>query len=138
MKLIHKSKKEYVVRLERGEKYPDVFLKFLKKQNITGGFFYGLGAVESPRIAYFNLRRKKYVEKKLRGVYEVLNIVGNVALSKKEVLVHQHVVLSDWKYKTFGGHLVNGVIGGTLELCISKITGLRRKRDKKTNITLLV
>ncbi len=60
MNVVAEKKGIYVLRFEKGEKYPDVFIQFLKKKKIRGGFFTGIGAGVNPEISIYNLKRKKY------------------------------------------------------------------------------
>lgn len=146
MKVIKREKSQLVLRFERGEEYPEVFVEFLKKEKVRGGFFFGLGAFQNPRVAYFNFEKKKYIERMFRGMFEVLSLVGNVAyretdakfnVKQREIVIHNHVVLGDKNYRAIGGHLVRGVVGGTLELYFMKTRALRRSRDKSTGLNLL-
>lgn len=137
MKFIRRYKDFYIVRLNLGEEYPRIFLEFLKRRKIHGGFFFGLGAFIDPEIAFFDLKTKKYRNRKLKGVFEVLSLVGNVAVMGKEMVVHNHVVLGDKNYKVFGGHLNKGEVHGTLEVFLFKTSPLKRIKDIKTGLNLL-
>lgn len=138
MKVIKKEKSRLVLRFERGEKYPEAFIKFLKKEKIRGGFFFGLGAFENPTVAYFDLKKKKYIDRPFKGVFELLSLVGNVAVSGRDIIVHEHAVFSDKNYRALGGHLQRAVVGATLEIYLTVLRKMKRERDNKTNLNLLV
>jgi predicted DNA-binding protein with PD1-like motif len=38
----------------------------------------------------------------------------------------------------FGGHLMGGLVGGTLEVHVSWMGEMERRRDEETGLTLLV
>lgn len=151
MKIIHREESFYIVRFDTGEPWPDAFLGFCKKYNITGAFFYGIGGCSDPEIAYYDLQSQRYISKKFAGIYEVLNITGNIAV-KREIarkrkqkntngyrafVAHTHVTLGNKHYAATGGHLVSMIIGGTLELCVQKIDStIERRKDKETGLNL--
>lgn len=139
MQIIHTERTGHVVRLDRGDKWPDAFCSGCSVAGVRGAFFYGLGAVEDPEVAYYDLDRKKYLTKKFKGKFEIVSIVGNISKLDKSLVVHSHAVFSGPEHSVFGGHFVGGSIGGTLELYVSNISGaMQRKADPKTGLNILV
>ena len=126
-----------VVVLKKGDKFRESFKEFLRRNRVNSGFFFGLGAVARPELAFYDLTKKKYLKKKFAGLFEVLSITGNVAQSGEEVAIHAHVVLGDDKFRTFGGHLIDAVIGGTLEINLIESGLMERKLDDETGLNLL-
>lgn len=127
-----------VLVFRKGEDFFAEFKKFLKSKKIKSGFFYGLGGMTDPILAYYDLKRRKYLEKKFGGDFEVVGMTGNVALLKGEILIHCHLVLGDRKYRSFAGHLVSAKIAGTLEVHLFKFNNkLKRSYDDKTGLKLL-
>jgi len=146
MKVILKNKNQYVLRFELGENYPASFIQFLKKEKISGGFFFGLGGMGDPEIAYYDLKKKKYLSKKFGGVFEVLSLIGNVAIrgttrkknsAESGIIIHNHVVLGNRNYKIIGGHLIKAKIGATLEIILWETGGLKRNFDTLTGLNIL-
>lgn len=123
--------------LKKGDDFTGKFREFLKRNRVNGGFFYGLGGFLKVELAFYDLRTKKYNKKKFIGPFEVLSIKGNIAQGEDDIVVHAHVVLGDKNFKTFGGHLINATIGGTLELNIVDAGMLERKFDDETGLNLL-
>jgi predicted DNA-binding protein with PD1-like motif len=138
MKVVSKKGSQLILSFKRGEPYPEVLINFLEKNKIRGGFFIGLGGLEDPEIAFYDLKRKKYRSRKFDGVFEVLSLVGNVAIFSKKLVIHNHVVLGDKSYKVFGGHLISAEVGATLEIYFRKLdNNLKRLFDGKTGLGLL-
>ncbi|OHB20572.1 MAG: hypothetical protein A3J67_00325 [Parcubacteria group bacterium RIFCSPHIGHO2_02_FULL_48_10b] len=139
MKIIFKHSRSYVIRFERGELWPEVFLVFCRAQGVRSAFFYGLGGFIDPEVAYYDLKRtRQYASKRLKGVFEVLTLTGNAAFLDGRFVVHCHVVLGRKDYAAVGGHLVSARIGGTLELYVHTLgSKIIRKKDKKTGLKLL-
>ncbi len=123
--------------LKKGDDFTGKFREFLKRNRVNGGFFYGLGGVQRVELAFYDLRTKKYNKKKFIGPFEVLSLQGNIAQEENDIAVHAHVALGDKNFKTFGGHLLNATIGGTLELNIVDAGMMERKFDEETGLDLL-
>lgn len=126
-----------LIVLKKGDKFQESFREFLRRNRVNSGFFFGLGAVSRPELAFYDLTKKKYLKKKFPGLFEVLSITGNVAQSGEDVAVHAHVVLGNDKFQTIGGHLVDAVIGGTLEINLIESGLMERKLDEGTGLNLL-
>ena len=140
MKIIYESNNNLVLRFDKGENYLDEFKKFLEEEKITSAFFYGLGGFLEAEIAFYNLDENKYINKRMDGPFEVASLIGNVAENKNGIIIHNHVVLGDNNYRAFAGHLVDAVVGGTLEIYITKLEEsgkLKRELDKGTGLNLL-
>lgn len=126
------------MKFELGEHYPAIFVKFLKKNKIEGGFFAGLGAGTDPEIAFYDLKKEKYLTKRFKGDLEVLNLTGNISKSGKETVIHQHITLGKKNFETVGGHLMDMRVGGTLEIFLTATIPLKRAKDAATGLNLLV
>lgn len=137
MKIISHDGRRYVLKFEIGESYPEVFLEFLEKEKIGGGFFTGLGAGTNPEVAFYDLKKEKYLKKRFKGDLEVLNLTGNISKLGKETIIHQHVTLGKKNFEAVGGHLMNMKIGGTLEIFLTVTSPLKRAKDAATGLNLL-
>ena len=133
-----KDKDNYILRLEKGEEIISTLTQFCKEENITTGFFSGIGAILSAELAFYNLFKKEYELKELSETHEIASLTGNIALVENSPFVHIHCVLSNNKFECFGGHLKNGVVGATCELYLAKeTTTIERKFDEKIGLKLL-
>lgn len=122
---------------KKGDNFTEKFGEFLRRNRVNSGFFYGLGGFSKVEIAFYDLRTKKFNKKKFVGPFEVLSLVGNVAQGDDDIVVHAHVVLGDKNFKTFGGHLINATVGGTLEINLDEAGLMERKFDDETGLNLL-
>jgi hypothetical protein len=137
MKVILRDGRRYVLKFETGERYPEAFIKFLEKEKIAGGFFYGLGAGTDPEVAFYDMVKKKYLTKRFKGDLEVLNVTGNISKSGKDTVIHQHITLGKRNFEAVGGHLMNMRVGGTLEIFLTITPPLKRSKDAATGLNLL-
>jgi hypothetical protein len=126
----------WVIRLEKGEKIVEKLKEFCKVNSLSGGFFFGLGAVDCVEVAHYDLYEKKYSKLKFNKPLELLNITGSIGVGK-ELIIHAHVTLSDNKMHAFGGHLVEAVVSGTLEIYFIKLPALKKKYNPQTGLNLL-
>ena len=124
-----------VLIFKKGENFLEALKKRLENGSIKNGFFYGLGGFSKATLSYYDLKKKKYVERKMKsGPYEVVSLMGNVA---SDMTVHCHAVLGKRDFHTVGGHLMSAVVGGTLEILFSETEALSRKFDEETGLNLL-
>ncbi|MEI6729366.1 MAG: DUF296 domain-containing protein [bacterium] len=110
---------DYIIKLEVGDKVHDSILDFCKKENIQTGWITGLGAIKDISLGYYNLETRKYQFQKYSDIYEVVGLVGNIALFEGDPFLHIHTSISDGENKTSSGHLEYATVAVTLELRIT-------------------
>jgi len=129
--------KTFLVRLEKGEKVISSIKGFCKKLDIKNALFMGLGSIEDPTLAHYNVNSKKYKEKALPGIFEATSLVGNAALFESEPLIHGHINLSDDEMRSFGGHLVEATVSATMELMVQDLRSSKMKKyDERIGLKL--
>lgn len=128
----------YVVRLEKGEELYATLEDFAREQKIKGAFLTGLGGLTQALIGYYNLERKKYVFRHVKGVKELVSLNGNIAKIGDSIALHLHGVVSDDRNKSYGGHIKEAICGGTIEIHIVTLdTELTRKPNPEIGLPLL-
>jgi uncharacterized protein len=128
----------FVLRLEKGEEFIETVTEFLRKYGITAGNISAIGATNEVTIGYFNVNKKEYARKTLKGDYEILNITGNTSMVGANPMIHAHIVLGDENYTVTGGHLFSAVISVTCEVFIQAMdTRIERDVDQETGLKLL-
>lgn len=133
-----KTDNNYLVRLLRGEKIIEKLQKFCELNNINSAIFTGLGGASDIELGYYNLITKEYEWKKFPEVHEVLSLNGNVSLADSRPVIHAHMNISNRNLESFGGHLKEAIVGGTLEIFISPISAnLTRIMDDEIGLKLL-
>lgn len=116
----------------------DWFTEFVRKKNIQLGEITLVGAVKKATMAYYHQDSKQYEQIVLDRHLEILHGVGNISMKDGKPFVHLHVVFSDDKGQTFGGHLVSGSTIFACEAIVREFIGaqLDRKMEKTTGLTL--
>lgn len=128
----------FILVLKRGENVIDALLTCAKDAQLTSASLSGLGALENPTLAYYNLASKQYQNKNFSGIFELSSLNGNLAQIDGKTKAHIHVTLSDKAYHLLGGHLTQALVGATVELTVLPLPGkISRKHDDKTGLDLI-
>jgi len=137
MQIIRKTKNGWVLRIDRGDEAITELKAFCENQKINGAWFWGLGAADDLELAFYDLTKKQYLKKRFRGGYEILQLHGNIAHKRKEIIVHAHGIFSDRSSKIIGGHVFRCRISATCEIYLGALPALRRTHDSRTGLNLL-
>lgn len=116
MKYIKINDDKFLIKLNKGEKIVENLTKFVNENKISSGYFYGIGAASSVEIAHYNVETQKYSSKIFDKPLEITNIIGSLGSFEGKPLIHPHITVGDENMQTFGGHLDEATISGTLEL----------------------
>ena len=133
------QQKIHVLRFDKGDDLLSGIIDYIKKQNIKAGFLSGIGALEKGIFGYFDVEKKQYVNTKFKEV-ELLGCTGNIAINKdtKDPVAHIHILIGEKDGKTFGGHLVEGIISVTAEIYIVETRPIiYRTKNEETGLYLL-
>ena len=126
-----------IIILDAGDKVIKSLREFAEKENIFG-FFFGLGAVKNPIIAYYDLSKREYVKKQFFGEFEVTSLVGNITQDAEgNVIVHAHINLADNSLNCWGGHLIEAEVSVTLEIIAIIHEKIIRKTDDRFKLKLI-
>ncbi len=132
-----KSGNNYLVRIDKGESFPEKLVEFISMNNIKTADVKGIGAVKNPLLSCYLPTEKTYVEKELAGDFEILALQGNMTMKDGKPYQHFHVSLADEEFRAFGGHLQKCEITGTLELFIYPAEiEIERRYDDDTNLQI--
>jgi len=130
--------KQYVLRLNKGEELISSLKKFSKKEKIEGAFFWGLGSASQGELAFYNLTKKKYLKQKFKKSVEILNIIGNIGVLDREIIIHAHGIFGNKKMQVFGGHINYLIISATCEIFLTKLKRkISRKYSKEIGLNLV-
>ncbi len=118
----------FLLVVHRGENLHSVICECAKKLQLKSASLSGLGALENPVVAYYNLETKEYENKTFTGIYELISMDGNVGHDEKDYIAHIHVALGDRSHNVVGGHLVDGIVGVTAEVTVMPFKGSFTRR----------
>ncbi len=127
-----------VIVLGKGSPVLEGMADALREAEVVSGSFVGVGAIEHPRLAWFDRWEKQYRERTFEGVWEIAALTGNVTQFEDDIRLHCHAVISDRNCNTCGGHLTAGVVGVTCEITVvSYADPLMRSMDPECALPLL-
>jgi predicted DNA-binding protein with PD1-like motif len=125
-----------IFRLKKDDKLVAELIKKIDRLRIKSGVVIGVGALSSAELMMYDLKNKKYFSKKIKGAMEVGSFTAIVTRGiQGETHIHPHIVVSDSKFKTFCGHLKEGIVAATFEAVLFPSQEII-ERYKDTNIGL--
>ncbi|MBI4018975.1 MAG: DNA-binding protein [Candidatus Aenigmarchaeota archaeon] len=137
MKCIKKSD-SYLIKLEKGDRLAETLLNFLGENKIKFSKFDAIGAVTEAELAFYSLKDKQYHRKTFKGEFEVTGLIGNSSMHEGRPIIHAHATIADEKFHAFGGHVMEMVAAGTLEVFLKVLPfEVERKYDAETGLKLL-
>ena len=138
MKMIIQHMNTIILRFDNGDDVIKGLNAFCDEQNIQAAYFTGIGACASTTLSYYNLEKKRYVDKKFEEDLEIVALTGNVAKLKNDSIIHMHGVFGDKKYLTIGGHVKKLVVSATCEIHLTVLhEKMNRSLDNATGLNLL-
>lgn len=137
-KQVKGSEKPFILVLKKGEDVTTALAQCANDAKLAGASLTGIGALENPKLDYFNLETKKYQDKTLNGIYELISMTGNITDVAGKRVPHLHVALSDSEFQMTGGHLGSARVGVTAEITITPFRGhVVKSMDDETGLELI-
>ncbi len=130
--------KQYAVIFGKGDEAFSGLQAFAEKYHVTSAHFTAIGAVNGATLAWFDPQRKMYKKIPIVGQFEVLSMIGDIALYQGKPIVHTHMVLGAADGTTRGGHVLDANVSPTLEVMVTVDAKAMQKRfDPETDLTLI-
>lgn len=130
---VAKSGDVYLMRLDPNEDILETLQQWCQRQNIVNGLVHGIGSVESPMLAHYRRDTKRFTQKRLSGIFEIISLEGNIGqVDGGQPLVHVHVTVANEHLSAYGGHLVSGACSATAELVIRPLPTQFRKNYEES------
>ena len=107
-----------VIVLSRGDDVLQGIVDAAREAEVASGSFVGIGAIEAPRLAWFDRYNKAYRERTFDGVWEIVNLTGSLSRYDGELRIHCHLTASGRDCHVRGGHLAGGKVGVTCEVTL--------------------
>ena len=138
MKAFQVAPDTHVLVIAQGEKVIASIEQFCAENSIVNASLSGLGAVDEIRCGYYDLAKREYTFKSYTGLYEVLQLSGNVMRKESDIFVHLHATFSDEQNRAFGGHVEEMRVGVTVEIVLQVFQStLKREFDDETGLFLI-
>jgi predicted DNA-binding protein with PD1-like motif len=126
------SPEPFMLILKTGESLHDGIKKCARDAKLIGASIQGLGQFVDPTFAYYGPNAQPRIIP-LKGVFELISLNGNVAISNGEYYTHIHTTLGNEALEAKAGHIKDTTIGVTAELTITPFSKpLERQVDPET------
>ena len=133
-----KIKRAIFARFSEDEDLLEIIAATAKQYNVNSGFFFLIGTLKKAVLGYY--KEGKYIPIEKAGPLEIVSCMGNISAKERaELVVHGHIVVSDSKGDTFGGHVLSGcLVDATVEFVLVEVKSgtLRREFDARRNLFL--
>jgi predicted DNA-binding protein with PD1-like motif len=130
--------RQYAVIFSTGDEAFSGLQAFAEKYQVTSAHFTAIGAVNGATVAWFDPQRKMYKKIPIDGQFEVISMIGDIALYQGKPIVHTHMVLGAADGTTRGGHVLDANVSPTLEVMVTvDAIAMQKRFDPETDLTLI-
>ena len=137
MKFHKLSDREYLLLL-RNEDILESLKKFAEQENITSGYFTGLGAMSAVKVSLYDFETKTYKMAEFNESTEIVSLIGNFAMMDNKPIVHAHMSVSKEDMSVVGGHVMDGCVARVGEIHIRRTDAkIERAKDEETGLNMV-
>lgn len=130
--------KRYAVVLAKGDEVMSGLTDFARQNKVTSASFTAIGAFSGATIAWFDDSKKEFKLNTIDQQVELVSMIGDIALSGDQPVVHTHVAVASSDGAVKGGHLIEAHVFPTLELFLTVYpTALHKQLDSETGLKLI-
>jgi predicted DNA-binding protein with PD1-like motif len=133
------SERVFILVLEPGEEAFAAITGFAKANALSAASVSAIGAFETAKVGWFNLKEKRYEPIAVDQQCEALSLLGDIATGDDgQPSLHLHAVLGLRDGSTRGGHLLEARVRPTLEVTITETAAhLHRRARPDLGIALI-
>ena len=130
--------KQYAIVLAKGDEVMSGLTDFARQNKVASASFSAIGAFSHATVAWFDDSRKEFKLIPIKQQVELVSMIGDIALSGEQPVVHTHVSVASSDGIVRGGHLINAFVFPTLELFMTVYsTPLKKQLDEATGLKLI-
>ena len=108
-----------IYNLKRGDSFPEEVIKIAEREGISTAVLNAIGGVEKLKLAYYNMKEKRYEEHEYSEFMEVAGIVGNITQKEGKPFLHAHGTFGRRDMSVIGGHVMAATVCPILEVIIT-------------------
>jgi predicted DNA-binding protein with PD1-like motif len=130
--------KTYVIIFAKGDEVMSGLLEFAQQYNVKSAHYQAIGDALSAQIGVYDYSRKQFKVIPITEPCEVTSLTGDIAVLNGKPAPHSHLNLAAPDGSVRGGHLLELVIGPTLELFMTvEPTPLYKKRNAEFDANVI-
>ena len=140
VKLISQSGdiKNYVLIFSTGDEVVSGLTEFAQNYNVKNAHYTAIGDADSANVGWYDKTKKMFKVIPLQEPTEVTSLVGDVAVFNGKPVAHTHVNLADKDGNSHGGHLLQLIVGPTLEVFVTiEPKPLYKKLDPNSDASVI-
>jgi predicted DNA-binding protein with PD1-like motif len=136
---VREQSQVHVVVLDSGEEAFAALTRFANESGLSAASLTAIGAFQRATVGWFDMASKSYRKIEVNEQCEVLSAIGDIAIGDDgKPSLHVHIVLGLADGSTRGGHLLAGTVRPTLEVILTEVPAmLRRKKKPDLGIALI-
>lgn len=132
------NKAPFILVLKEGQPLVESIIHCANNAQLKGASLSGIGQIQKPTLAYYNLTTKRYQYKNYNGIYHLVSLNGNITLLNNKPKAYLQAAISNEQFTVMGGYLNEAFTAGSVEIMFIPLTGsLIRKHDAMTGLNLL-
>ncbi|MCC9138471.1 PPC domain-containing DNA-binding protein [Pontibacter silvestris] len=110
--------KTYAVILSKGDEAVSGLTEFAEKYNVKSGHYQAIGDAMHIEVGWFDYNRKQFLVVPI-DTAEITSFTGDIAWYKNKPVAHTHMTASLKDGSVKGGHLLQLIVGPTLEIIVT-------------------
>lgn len=130
--------KTYVLVFVKGDEVMSGLTEFAQQYHVTSAHYQAIGDALSARIGVYDYGRKQFKVIPITEPAEVTSLTGDIAVLNGKPAPHSHLNLAAADGSVRGGHLLELIIGPTLELFVTvEPTPLYKKHNEEFDANVI-
>jgi predicted DNA-binding protein with PD1-like motif len=109
----------YILIFATGDEVVSGLTAFAQKYNVKSAHYTAIGDATSAKVGWYDKSRKMFKVIPIAAPSEVTSLIGDVAIFNGKPVAHSHINVSTEDGISHGGHLLQLIVGPTLELVIT-------------------
>ena len=109
----------YVIIFDKGDEVVSGLTEFAQKYQVKSANYTGIGDAMSARVGWYDYHRKMFKVIPISQPCELTSLIGDVAVYNGKPVAHSHVNLATEDGNSHGGHLLELIVGPTLEVFVT-------------------
>jgi uncharacterized protein len=128
----------FVIIFSKGDEVVSGLTTFAQQYNVKSAHYTAIGDALSARVGFYDYSKKMFKVIPFNEPVEVTSLVGDIALMNGKPVAHSHVNFAIADGSVHGGHLLQMVIGPTLEVFVTVTpTPLYKQMNKEFEVGVI-
>lgn len=129
--------KTYVLVFAPGDEIRSGLTEFAQQYNVKSAHYTAVGDVVYAKVGWYDYNRKMFKVIHI-DTAEVVSFIGNITSFNGKPVAHTHMSAATSDGLVHGGHLLESVVGPTLEVFITvEPTAVQKKRNARFEAALI-